>query len=121
MTAELLAPAGSYEAMKAAFLAGADAVYLGGERFGARAYAVNFDQKTLLSAIDEAHLFNKKLYLTVNTVIKDDEIEDVYNFILPYYRAGLDAVIVQDTGALKLIRENFPGLHIHASTQMTVT
>ena len=75
MTAELLAPAGSYEAMKAAFTAGADAVYLGGERFGARAYAVNFDKNTLLSAIDEAHLFNKKIYLTVNTVIKEDELE----------------------------------------------
>ncbi|MBR3396888.1 MAG: U32 family peptidase [Lachnospiraceae bacterium] len=121
MIAELLAPAGSYEALRAAFLAGADAVYLGGERFGARAYAVNFNKEALLGAIDEAHLFNKKLYLTVNTLIKDDELEDLYDFLLPYYKAGLDAVIVQDTGAMKRIRECFPGLHIHASTQMTVT
>ena len=118
---EILAPAGSEEAFYAALRAGADAVYLGGSRFGARAYADNFNEETLLHTIDEAHLFGKKIYLTVNTLVKENELEDFYRFLLPYYRAGLDAVIVQDLGALLMIRECFPEIHIHASTQMTVT
>ncbi len=118
---ELLAPAGSVEAFEVAIRAGADAVYLGGERFGARAYAANFDEKTLLSVIDRAHLFGKKIYLTVNTLIKESEMQELVQFILPYYKAGLDAVIIQDLGAVKMVRTCFPGLHIHASTQMTVT
>ena len=118
---ELLAPAGSYEAFRAGLNAGADAFYLGGERFGARAYADNFDKEILLRTIDEAHLYEKKIYLTVNTLFKDDEADEIYDYLLPYYRQGLDAVIVQDVGILKLIRECFPDMHIHASTQMTVT
>lgn len=118
---ELLAPAGSYEAFQAAIKAGADAVYLGGSRFGARAYADNFTEELLLKALDEAHLFGKKIFLTVNTLFKERELEELYSYILPYYRQGLDAVIVQDMGALKLIKESFPGMAIHASTQMTVT
>lgn len=118
---ELLAPAGSYEAFRAGLNAGADAFYLGGERFGARAYANNFDREILLRTIDEAHLFGKKIYLTVNTLFKDDEADELYDFLFPYYRQGLDAVIIQDIGALKLVRECFPDMHIHASTQMTVT
>ncbi|MBS6196593.1 MAG: U32 family peptidase [Clostridiales bacterium] len=122
MKVELLAPAGSYEALEAALRAGADAVYLGGEKFGARAYADNLDRDQMIQAIDDTHLHGKKLYLTVNTVLKNREIErELYDYVAPYYEAGLDAVIVQDLGVLSFIRRNFPGLHIHASTQMTIT
>lgn len=118
---ELLAPAGSYESLTAAVNAGADAVYVGGSRFGARAYADNLDQEKLLDAIDYCHLHKRKLYLTVNTLLKEDELDGLYPYLLPFYEQGLDAVIVQDIGALKRIRECFPGLEIHASTQMTLT
>lgn len=118
---EILAPAGSYECFQAAIAAGADAVYAGGSRFGARAYADNFTEEELIQAIEEAHLFGKKLYLTVNTLLKDTEIEELYAYLSPLYEKGLDAVIVQDTGVLEYIRTNFPGLDIHASTQMTIT
>ncbi len=119
---ELLAPAGSYEGFEAALGAGADAVYVGGSAFGARAYAKNFEEEELLRAIDTAHLHGKKLYLTVNTLFKNRELsEQLYEYLLPYYREGLDAVIVQDIGVFTAIREMFPGLHLHASTQMTVT
>ena len=118
---EILAPAGSYECFQAAIAAGADAVYAGGSRFGARAYADNFTEEELIRAIEEAHLFGKKLYLTVNTLLKDTEIEELYAYLSPLYEKGLDAVIVQDTGVLEYIRTNFPGLDIHASTQMTIT
>ncbi len=119
---ELLAPAGSCEGFEAALGAGADAVYVGGSAFGARAYAKNFEEEELLRAIDTAHVYGKKLYLTVNTLFKNRELtEQLYEYLLPYYREGLDAVIVQDMGAFAAIREMFPGLHLHASTQMTVT
>ena len=119
---ELLAPAGSYEGFEAAIGAGADAVYVGGASFGARAYAKNFGEEELLRAIDTAHLHGKKLYLTVNTLLKNREMsEQLYEYLLPYYKEGLDAVIVQDLGVLSAIREMFPGMHLHASTQMTVT
>ena len=119
---ELLAPAGSYEGFEAALGAGADAVYVGGAAFGARAYAKNFQQKELLAAIDTAHIHEKKLYLTVNTLLKNKEIEEqLYDYLAPYYEAGLDAVIVQDMGVFSFIRRHFPGLPLHASTQMTVT
>ncbi len=118
---EILAPAGSYEAFKAALAAGADAVYLGADRFGARAYADNLTEETLLHAIDEAHILDRKLYLTVNTLFKEYELDELYSFLKPYYMQGLDAVIVQDIGALKLVRESFPDLPVHISTQMTVT
>lgn len=120
--AELLAPAGSYEAMVAAVVAGADAVYLGGNLFGARAYANNLDTKTLQKAIDFVHLHKRKLYLTVNTLLKEHEIQEkLYSYLLPFYRQGLDAVIVQDIGVFSFIRKQFPDLPIHASTQMTLT
>ncbi|MCX4268586.1 MAG: DUF3656 domain-containing protein [Lachnospiraceae bacterium] len=120
--AELLAPAGSYETMEAAVLAGADAVYLGGNLFGARAYANNLDTEALLSAIDFVHLHKRKLYLTVNTLLKEEEMEEkLYSYLLPFYRQGLDAVIVQDIGVFSFIQRNFPKLPIHASTQMTLT
>ena len=119
---ELLAPAGSMETFRAVIHAGADAVYLGGGRFGARAYANNFTEEELLSAIDYAHIHGRKVYLTVNTLFKERELtEELYSYLLPYYEQGLDAVIIQDMGAFRLIREVFPGLSIHTSTQMTVT
>ena len=119
---EILAPAGSMECLKAAIAAGADAVYTGGALFGARAYAHNLTEEELLEAIDYVHLHGKRLYLTVNTLIKDREMEkQMYDYLLPYYRQGLDAVIVQDIGLFHFIRKHFPDLPIHASTQMTLT
>ena len=121
MKVELLAPAGSYESMMAAYKAGADAVYIGGTKFGARAFADNLDTERMKEAIDYAHLRGKRLYLTVNTLIKEKEIEEVYEYLLPFYREGLDAVIVQDFGVFQMVREEFPDMDLHASTQMTVT
>lgn len=118
---EILAPAGSFESMKAAVAAGTDAVYMGGSRFGARAYADNPDQDKLLEAIDYVHLHGCSLYMTVNTLFKEQELEELYDYLLPYYRQGLDAVIVQDMGAFMEIRRFFPDLPVHASTQMTIT
>ena len=121
-TIELLAPAGSFESMQAAIAAGADAVYMGGTRFGARAYAENPEEDLLLKAISYAHIHGRKLYLTVNTLLKELELEQsLYEYLLPYYRAGVDAVIVQDMGVMTRIRQWFPDLPIHASTQMTMT
>lgn len=119
---EVLSPAGSFESFAAAVNAGADAIYLGGSSFGARAYANNFSEEELLKAIDFAHIHDKKVYLTVNTLMKNNEIdEQLYHYLKPYYENGLDAVIVQDAGAFRFIRENFPKMHLHASTQMTTT
>ena len=117
---ELLAPAGSFESLRAAVNAGADAVYIGGTKFGARAYAENPDEKGLCEAIEFAHLHGCDLYLTVNTLLKDTELEGLGTYLKPYYESGLDAVIVQDMGVFSYIQENFPDLDIHASTQMTV-
>ncbi len=119
---EILSPAGSYECLQAAIVAGADAVYVGGTRFGARAYANNFTEEELLQAIDYVHLHGRKIYLTINTLFKEQELNnELYHYLLPYYKQGLDAVIVQDVGVLTYIKEQFPDLPIHASTQMTVT
>lgn len=118
---EILAPAGSFDSMKAAVAAGADAVYMGGSRFGARAYAENPDEMGMLEAINYVHLHGRQLYMTVNTLVKEDEMDDLYDYLLPYYQAGLDAVIVQDMGVFSYIREHFPDLSVHASTQMTIT
>lgn len=119
---EILAPAGEYKTMLAAFNAGADAVYVGGSMFGARAFAGNFSDSELLEAIDYAHFFDKNLYLTVNTLLKDIEIEErLFEYLSPFYEAGLDAVIVQDLGVMQFITKNFPKLPIHCSTQMTIT
>lgn len=119
---ELLAPAGSYEGFEAAIGAGADAVYVGGAAFGARAYAKNFGEEELLKAIDTAHIHGKKLYLTVNTLLKNREMEErLFDYLSPFYREGLDAVIVQDLGVFSFIKKSFPELPLHASTQMTVT
>lgn len=119
---EILAPAGSLDICKAVIRAGADAVYLGGDMFGARAYAGNLGYIEMIESIEYAHRFNRKIYLTVNTLLKEDEIKgQLVEFIKPYYEAGLDAVIVQDLGVLRLVRQHFPDMDIHASTQMTQT
>ena len=118
---ELLAPAGSLEILKGVIESGADAMYVGGSMFGARAYANNFTEEELLEAIDFAHLRGVKVYLTVNTLIKNSEFSKLYDYLLPYYKRGLDAVIVQDLGVVKAIHEYFPSMELHTSTQMTVT
>ena len=113
---EILAPAGSMECLQAAIAAGADAVYLGGTRFGARAYAQNLSEEDMVQAIEYVHIHRRKIYMTVNTLLKDREMEELYAYLLPYYRAGLDGVIVQDIGVVKYIREHFPKMPVHAST-----
>jgi len=119
---ELLAPAGNLETFYSVINAGADAVYLGGELFGARAYANNFSTQELLLAIDYAHLWNKKVYLTVNTLLKNNELNDhLIKYIQPLYEAGLDAVIIQDLGVAKLLHLHFPNLDLHGSTQLSIT
>ena len=118
---ELLAPAGSVTALKAVTAAGADAVYIGGARFGARAYADNPDEEALLDAIDYAHLRGVKVYMTVNTLLKETELEELCSFVEPYYLRGVDAVLVQDFGVMRRLHRVFPDLPLHASTQMTVT
>ncbi|MCR4896925.1 MAG: U32 family peptidase [Lachnospiraceae bacterium] len=118
---ELLAPAGSREAFYAAVKAGADAVYLAGKSFGARAYADNFSEEELSECIRYAHLYGVRVYLTVNTLVKEEELAQLPGFMAPLYAAGLDGVIVQDLGVLRVLRETFPGLELHASTQMSVT
>ncbi len=119
---ELLAPAGSLDSLKAAVSAGADAVYIGGSRFGARAYADNPQQAQLIEGIEYCHLHGRKLYLTVNTLLKERELEEeLYPYLLPYYESGADGLIVQDFGVARFVRRHFPGLPLHASTQMTVT
>ncbi len=118
---ELLAPAGNKEGLYGAIHAGADAVYLGGDRFGARAYADNFTTEELVEGIRYAHLWGRKIYLTVNTLMKEKELSALSEYLSPFYEAGLDGVIVQDIGALVYIREHFPELALHASTQMTLT
>ncbi len=119
---ELLAPAGSIESLKAAVNAGADAVYIGGSAFGARAYAENPEEDALIEGIRYCHVRNRRVYLTVNTLFKEDELENrLFSFLRPYYEAGLDAVIVQDVGAIDFIATHFPGLPIHLSTQAAIT
>lgn len=118
---ELLAPAGDMSCLRAAISAGADAVYLGGQRFGARAFAGNFSDTELLEALKLAHFFDRKIYLTVNTLTKDEELEQLLPWLGPFYEAGLDGLIIQDLGVLERCRRAFPGMLLHASTQMTVT
>ena len=117
---ELLAPAGSPDALSAAVSAGADAVYLSGKRFGARKYAANFDENALEKAMGYAHERGVKVYVTVNTLIRDDELRDVARYLSWLYSVGADAVLVQDIGVAAMARDVVPDLHIHASTQMTI-
>ena len=119
---ELLSPGGSPEAIRAAVNAGADAVYAGGSRFGARAYADNPDEKGLMEALDYCHLHGTKLYITVNTLLKEQELtKQLYEFVAPLYERGVDAVLVQDMGVFRFLKREFPLLPLHASTQMTIT
>lgn len=118
---ELLAPAGSLKTLKAVIHAGADAVYLGGSMFGARAYANNFNEEELLEAIRFGHIHGRKIILAVNTLLKEYELGQLYDYLHPYYETGLDAVIVQDMGVMEFIKTHFPNLPIHTSTQMTIT
>ncbi|MBQ9142988.1 MAG: U32 family peptidase [Lachnospiraceae bacterium] len=118
---ELLAPAGSKEAFWGAVNAGADAIYLAGSKYGARAYADNFSAEELIDSIRYAHLFGRKVYLTVNTLMKENELGELYDYLLPFYEAGLDACIVQDLGVFQCLKKWFPEMELHVSTQMTVT
>lgn len=119
---ELLAPAGSLEICRAVLAAGADAVYLGGEKYGARAFAKNFTGDDILEALDYAHLYGRKIFLTVNTLLKNREIgRELYDYLQPFYLHGLDAIIVQDYGVFQFVHRNFPELPIHVSTQMSVS
>ena len=118
---ELLAPAGSLKTLKAVIHAGADAVYLGGSMFGARAYANNFNEEELLEAIRFGRIHGRKIILAVNTLLKEYELGQLYDYLRPYYEAGVDAVIVQDMGVMEFIKTHFPNLPIHTSTQMTIT
>ncbi len=118
---ELLAPAGDFSCFMAAINAGADAVYLGGNKFGARAYANNFSQEEIIEALKIAHLFGKRIYLTVNTLVKEKEMSELIPYLQPLYDAGLDGVIVQDLGVFQMIKKHFPAMELHASTQMTIT
>lgn len=119
--AELLAPAGNIEAFYGAIAAGADAVYLSGKKYGARAYADNFETEEIFTALEYAHVLGKKVYLTVNTLLKNAEISELKGYLYPLYMAGLDGVIVQDIGAISFISEVFPDMEVHASTQATIT
>ena len=112
---ELLAPAGSRNAFLGALAAGADAVYLGGEKFGARAYAENFTQEDIIRSIKEAHIFGKKVYLTLNVLTKESELEETVDFAMSLYRKGLDGVIVQDLGVVRTLHDRCPGLELHDS------
>ncbi|MCD7739553.1 MAG: U32 family peptidase, partial [Lachnospiraceae bacterium] len=118
---ELMAPAGSPEGFLGAIYAGADAVYVGGEKFSARAYANNLDTESLCGCIRYAHLFGRRVYLTLNTLIKEREFPEIFDFVCPFYEAGLDGVILQDFGVLRFLKREFPGLQLHASTQMAIT
>ena len=115
---EILAPVGNMEVLKSAISAGCDAVYLAGTNYGARAYAGNFSNDELLDAIKYAHFFGVKVYITVNTLLFEDEIDGAMKFIGFIYNAGCDAVIIQDLGLASLIHENYPDLKMHASTQI---
>ena len=120
METEVLAPAGSIEGLKAALYAGADAVYTGGRMFGARAYANNLSDEELSECIDYCHLHNKKLYLTTNTLMKQSEIYQLADWLVPFYEQGLDAVIVQDFGAFAFLKREFPNLDLHRSEERRV-
>ena len=116
---ELLAPVGSMEHLKVALNAGASSVYLSGKDYGARKFAQNFTLDEINEAVNTAHLHNVKVYVTVNTLIKQDELEDVINYLAKLYSIGVDAVLIQDLGLVELINRHLPNLKIHASTQMT--
>lgn len=118
---EVLAPCGSYDILVAAVHAGADACYIGGNSFGARAYAENFDTDMIRKAVRYAHLHGVRVYLTVNTLVKEEEFPELYDYIKPFYEIGGDALIIQDLGVFDYVRRQFPDIAIHCSTQMNIT
>lgn len=117
---ELLAPAGSMESLYAAVQAGCDAVYLGGSKFSARAYATNFTDDVMKDAVRYCHLYGVKIYITINTLIKDSEISEAIEYVGFLREIGVDALIIQDTGLAYLVKQNYPDVELHASTQMTI-
>lgn len=117
---ELLAPAGSFDALKAAVQNGANAIYLGGQKFGARAFAHNFDYDALKQAVDYCHLRNVKLYVTVNILYTNQQIEEIISYIQYLYKIKVDALIIQDMGLFHLIKKCFPDIEIHMSTQASI-
>ena len=117
---ELLAPAGNMDSLKAAVMAGCDAVYLGGFLFGARAFAGNFTNEEIVDAINYAHLYGVKVYVTINTIIYDSEVERFLDYVRFLHKNNVDAVIIQDIGMFDLLRKKFPNLELHASTQMNI-
>ena len=118
MKKELLAPAGDFETLKQAVHHGADAIYLGGKKFGARRAASNFNDEEMVRAISYCHLYGVKIYVTVNTMIYEEEMEEVLQYVSFLHHHFVDAVIVQDLGLIRLLRKKFPNLEIHASTQL---
>lgn len=117
---ELLAPAGSLESLYAAVQAGADAVYIGGSKFSARAYASNFDNENMIKAIDYCHLYNVRIFVTINTLMKENEIDEAIEYAEFLYEQGVDALIIQDLGFASKLKREIPDYEIHASTQITV-
>ena len=117
---ELLAPAGSMECLVAAVQNGADAVYLAGQQFGARHSAQNFSNEEIAAAVDYAHEYGVKIYVTVNTQIKEKEYSEALAFVSELYRMGVDAILVQDTALGAAVKQQMPAMHVHASTQMSV-
>ena len=117
---EILSPAGNMEALKAAIAAGANAIYLGGKKFGARAFANNFDHDELLEAVNYAHLNGVKIYVTVNTLIYDEEMKAVMNYVDELYHLQVDAILIQDLGLMNLVHQKYPDFDIHASTQASI-
>ena len=117
---ELLAPAGNVNSLKAAVMAGCDAVYLGGSHYGARAFSKNFDNNEIIEAIKYCHLYGVKVYVTVNTLIYENEVDSFLEYIEFLHKNNVDAVIIQDFGMFDLVRKTFPNLELHASTQMHI-
>ena len=117
---ELLAPAGNMDNLIAAVEAGADAVYLGGKSFGARAFSKNFTDEEIIKAINYCHLYGVKVYVTVNTLVYENEVSDFMNYIDFLHKNNVDAVLIQDLGMLDLVRKTYPNLEVHSSTQMHI-
>ena len=120
MKYELLAPAGNMECLIAAIEAGCDAVYIGGKRFGARSFADNFTKEEIIEAINYAHLYGVKIYVTLNIIVYESEVDDFINYVRFLHKNNVDAIIMQDLGMMDLVRKKFPNLEIHASTQMNI-
>mgnify|MGYP000860152461 FL=1 len=117
---ELLAPAGNMESLYAAVQSGANAIYLGGDKFSARAYAHNFDDISIKDAVKYCHLYNVKIYVTMNTLMKEGELKEALEYAKFLYNIGVDALIIQDMGFFYILQKNIPDFEVHASTQMTI-